>query len=298
MYTATNDDTVLLVSTAVLLLLVMIILLNRRSSVYKKYHAASSELSKTKLELERLNTKYKKALNRPVKPAKVAANTPPNPQIVFSPIFKKPLDNILHSLNQIQALYKSGTASDITVSPIVKQAITTADLMQQTTTNLALITSLQSTKPNLAPVNLRHELTRLYTTNSKRVNQAGLKLNIDISNKISTIKTDVDLLRKLLGELISNSILYTNEGSVTIKATQTTKNVAISIIDTGIGVRQTEQAKIFDMQYRSKDSRVADKLGTGVGLYMCNIIAGALGAQITVKSRLNHGSEFTLTIPR
>ncbi len=168
--------------------------------------------------------------------------------------------------------------------------------MRRTTENLSMALNLPSEKIKFTPVNLRHELTRMYTKNSSRVSANDLSLDIDISGKINTIKTNLPLLQKLLNEFMDNALLYTKSGKITIKASEDKDRIRISIIDTGIGIRLSEQRKIFDLHYRSQDSRATDKPGSGVGLYLCSIIANKLGGNISVKSRLNHGSEFTLEL--
>ena len=289
----TTDDTILLISMATLLLLVMIILLNRRSNIYKKYRKTEAELTEAKIALARL--KHKKTTTPKVaKPVETTSRT----QIEPSKIYSKPLDKLQHSLEQMATLYNEGAASNITIMPVLNKAIFYANMMQQTTDELALILKLQTAKITLKPANLRHELTRLYTENSTRVSEAGLKLNIDISSKISTTATDVDLLRKLLNELMRNAIAFTKAGQITIKAAEVAGSVKISVVDTGIGIRNNEQESIFELQHRSRDSRVADTPGSGVGLYMCRVIAQKLGGELAVKSRLSHGSEFILTLPR
>ena len=67
--------------------------------------------------------------------------------------------------------------------------------------------------------------------------------------------------------------------------------------DTGIGISKSEQVKIFDKFYRSEDYRTRETGGTGLGLYVVTKLARKIGTEIQLKSRLNHGSTFSFTIP-
>ncbi len=70
-----------------------------------------------------------------------------------------------------------------------------------------------------------------------------------------------------------------------------------SVHDTGIGISKADQEKIFDKFFRSEDYRTRRNSGTGLGLYVTMKLARLLHAEITVESKLNHGSSFTIFIP-
>ena len=293
METIAPSEVVWLICVAVLLLLVVIILLRRRSSIYKKYSEVCAKLATAEAQIIKLKNKKPAHLDQKPLENQKTKNTP---QISPSMLYEKSIKNLEYSLKQIQTLFNEGAANNITITPILKRAIININLMRRTTENLSMALNLPSEKIKFTPVNLRHELTRMYTKNSSRVSANDLSLDIDISGKINTIKTNLPLLQKLLNEFMDNALLYTKSGKITIKASEDKDRTRISIIDTGIGIRLSEQREIFDLHYRSQDSRATDKPGSGVGLYLCSIIANKLGGNISVKSRLNHGSEFTLEL--
>ena len=82
-----------------------------------------------------------------------------------------------------------------------------------------------------------------------------------------------------------------------IKIERAGDKARFSIKDTGIGISKTDQAKIFEKFYRSEDYRTRETGGTGLGLYISAKLDRKLGTQIELKSRLNHGSEFSFEIP-
>jgi signal transduction histidine kinase len=73
--------------------------------------------------------------------------------------------------------------------------------------------------------------------------------------------------------------------------------LVVSVSDTGIGISEDDQGRIFERFYRAPDPRVAKITGTGLGLTLAREVVRLHGGDIAVKSELNKGSTFTLTIP-
>jgi len=78
--------------------------------------------------------------------------------------------------------------------------------------------------------------------------------------------------------------------------TEDDTKVSISIKDTGIGISSSDLPHIFERFYRCDQSR--SQPGTGLGLSLARAVARVHGGDITVESRLNHGSTFTVNLPR
>ena len=104
-------------------------------------------------------------------------------------------------------------------------------------------------------------------------------------------------LEELLQNFITNAIKYTTQGSVTIIARSSAGKVMFSVKDTGIGISRSDQNKVFNKFYRSEDYRIRETGGTGLGLYVSTKLARKLHTTIELKSRLNHGSTFSFTLP-
>lgn len=139
----------------------------------------------------------------------------------------------------------------------------------------------------------------LFVKYQKQTEEKGLALNLDVSKNLRKIKTSKLYIEELLQNIITNSIKYTKEGSVTISINPNKERTAarFEIRDTGIGISKSDQAKIFEKFYRSEDYRTRETGGTGLGLYISTKLARKLGTQIELKSRLNHGSSFSFEIP-
>lgn len=95
-----------------------------------------------------------------------------------------------------------------------------------------------------------------------------------------------------IGNLIDNAIKYSPEGSsVQIRVTDYEMFAAVHVEDTGIGIREEEQAQIFERFYRSRE--VAEEKGVGIGLYLVREIAAKQGGYVKVKSKHGEGSTFS-----
>ena len=103
--------------------------------------------------------------------------------------------------------------------------------------------------------------------------------------------------QEALGNLIDNAIKYTPAGgSVTVSITPYELFCRIDVTDTGPGIPEDEQARIFERFYRSP--AVRDAQGVGLGLYLAREIAAANGGYIKVTSRPGNGSTFSLFLPK
>lgn len=104
-------------------------------------------------------------------------------------------------------------------------------------------------------------------------------------------------LQRILGNLLDNAIKFTpSEGVITISVSSEEKKITIEVKDTGIGISEKDATQIFDKFFRADRSR--SEPGSGLGLSLARAFASSLGGSLTVKSSLDHGSVFTVAIPR
>lgn len=140
---------------------------------------------------------------------------------------------------------------------------------------------------------LINELAKDY---AQQIQKKGLSFVVEPSKGL-TVTTSKLYVREILQNFITNSIKYTEKGSIVLKAVKTADGVNLSVADTGIGIGQNEQAKLFTKFFRSEDWRVKQSSGTGLGLYVSSKLARLIGGKITMSSKLNEGSTFNLHIP-
>ncbi len=138
------------------------------------------------------------------------------------------------------------------------------------------------------------EMHKKYTDAAKA---KKLHLNLDLSPKINKVHVSKLYLEELLQNFITNAIKYTKKGSVTIIVKQEANQLTIAVKDTGIGISKSDQKRIFEKFYRSEDYRTRESSGTGLGLYVAHKLSSKIGTKIVMKSRLNFGSTFSITLP-
>jgi PAS domain S-box-containing protein len=146
-------------------------------------------------------------------------------------------------------------------------------------------------------VDVEEMIHRLHEQYQKDARDKKLHLDLDMGPKPGIVKASRLYLEELLQNFITNSIKYTEKGSVTIAVKQSKDMVLFTVKDTGIGISRGDQAKIFNKFYRSEDYRIRETSGTGLGLYVSQKLASKLGTTIELTSRLNHGSSFSFKMP-
>lgn len=112
----------------------------------------------------------------------------------------------------------------------------------------------------------------------------------------SFISGDMDLLIRLIVNLLDNAIKYTERGSIKLSAKETDAYAVIKIEDTGIGISPEHLPKIFDRFYIVDASRSSN--GTGLGLSIAKQIVEAHAGRIEVQSQANQGTRFTVCLPK
>lgn len=154
---------------------------------------------------------------------------------------------------------------------------------------------IADTKEDIEVDDLLHSLYNEYLPEAEA---KGLRLNLGSLTRAGSVYASRLYLKELLQNFISNAIKYTREGSVSITVKHPdTSRIQFVIKDTGIGISKNDQKRIFEKFYRAEDYRTRETNGTGLGLYVASKLARKLNAKISVTSRLNHGSTFTLEIP-
>ena len=127
-----------------------------------------------------------------------------------------------------------------------------------------------------------------------------LTLNYEWSSGLpDKIESDPARLRQLLMNLVGNAIKFTERGSIRVVAGLTESlqpKLQLNVIDSGIGIPESKLDSIFE-PFMQADTSVTRRFGgTGLGLAISRKIALALGGKLSVTSRVNEGSSFTVTI--
>ncbi len=147
------------------------------------------------------------------------------------------------------------------------------------------------------PVNLNATVKRIYLSFKSLAHLKQIRLDYQ-----STIDTDfmadidVEKLEKILNNLISNAIKYSNSRSkIILEAKITNDKLCINVTDFGQGIHYDETEKIFQRFYQASNSKAVG--GIGIGLSLASEFAKLLDGSLSVKSKLDEGSTFTLVLP-
>lgn len=133
-----------------------------------------------------------------------------------------------------------------------------------------------------------------------RYQENAEKIDFRLETNGLAIETDINRLRVIFNNLISNAIKYHDlqkkELFISVSAMEVADGVEVSVEDNGLGMTKTEQSKVFDMFYRVPRHQTKTA-GTGVGLYILNETVNKLGGAISLDSKKGKGSVFTVSIP-
>ncbi len=147
------------------------------------------------------------------------------------------------------------------------------------------------------PINVHDLLVELASNYVDQARAKGLEIKTDLDPHLELLQSSKLYVREILQNFITNSIKYTQSGSITIGGQAAQGGVLFKVSDTGIGISKSDQEKVFDKFFRSEDFRTRATNGTGLGLYVTMKLARLLHAEISLNSELNKGTTFTIAIP-
>ncbi|MCG6944971.1 MAG: HAMP domain-containing histidine kinase [Deltaproteobacteria bacterium] len=151
---------------------------------------------------------------------------------------------------------------------------------------------------DLRSVELKELLQEIYEQMKVVANDHSVSLQTASMEAVS-IQGDREHLRRLLLNVVDNAIKYTPAGgSVTLSLQHDGEWALLKISDTGIGLSQEEQERIFSRFHRATEARSRDEKGVGLGLSIARSVAEAHGGRIQVESTPGQGSTFTVLLPQ
>ncbi|HEY3397123.1 MAG TPA: ATP-binding protein [Armatimonadota bacterium] len=151
---------------------------------------------------------------------------------------------------------------------------------------------------NVTDFALGEVLGEVYNLTAGSARDRGLELEIHQSEPDLRVHGDADFTRRLLTNLVGNSLKFTFEGGVYLnaEADRDAGQVVISVRDTGLGIPHEAQAHIFE-KFGQVEHEGAARMGTGLGLTFVKMAAEAMGGSIAVASEPGQGSTFTARLP-
>nr|WP_188908438.1 MHYT domain-containing protein [Aureimonas endophytica] len=125
----------------------------------------------------------------------------------------------------------------------------------------------------------------------------GNRLVLEIAADAGSMNTDITKLRQILLNLLSNAAKFTQDGKITLTMTRQGEMALFRVSDTGIGMSPEQLERLFQRFSQADASTTRRFGGTGLGLALTKAFSAMLGGEVTVESRQNEGSTFTLRLP-
>lgn len=204
----------------------------------------------------------------------------------------------LNNLKNILALAKFEETSTETRS-MLEAALDSCDHVADMMEDILIYSQSQAGAIHASPraISLQELLSKLVSTFRGSAEIKKLELSLGKIEEGAVVTVDLKHLRRILSNLISNSIKYTKKGRVSIHVESRSSDTwSVIIKDTGIGMSNDEVHKLFTPFQRFE--RGSEVEGVGLGLALSKILADANGALLIPSSRLGFGSEFELRLPR
>jgi PAS domain S-box-containing protein len=131
-----------------------------------------------------------------------------------------------------------------------------------------------------------------------QVKEKKISLVTSIHPGLPDIMTDPRLLRNVYMNLLTNAVKYTPpEGEVTIFVSKTERDLVTQITDTGYGIPEKEQPKLFEKFFRATNVVKLETDGNGLGMYLVKAVVDSLGGSISFKSIEGKGTTFWVSLP-
>ena len=137
-----------------------------------------------------------------------------------------------------------------------------------------------------------------YETAQRRATEKGLSLSLNVPSQLPDVAADNRRLQEVVQNLLDNAIQYTlHGGKIVLSAETRNGEVVFTVADTGIGIPQADQPRIFERFYRVDVARSREAGGTGLGLSIAKHLVEVQGGRIWVDSEVGVGSKFHFSIP-
>ena len=194
-----------------------------------------------------------------------------------------------------------------TVGPVTDQQMKFLDTIRSNVDRMANLVSDISDISRIDTGRLNIDVAAIPITDYIHEITAGFQPQFDakkqtvefsIEDGLPMVQADRNRLAQILTNLLSNANKYTPEGgSITITASLSNNFIRTEIRDTGIGLNNEDQARLFTQFFRSEDPAVRSEIGWGLGLHVTRQLVKLMGGEIGAQSEPGEGSTFWFTLP-
>ena len=248
-------------------------------------NARSYELSQQAVmemrEIDRLKSQFLANMSHELR-------TPLNSIIGFSRVILKGIDGPITELQQqdLTAIYNSGSHLLSLINDILD------------------LSKIEAGKMELAfdEVNITDVTNSVLSTMTGLVKDKPVELKREIEADLPTVRADAIRVRQVMINLLSNAAKFTDEGNIVVQVglrpnASGRNEIQVSVTDTGPGISEQDQTKLFQPFSQVDDSPTRKTGGTGLGLSICQHLISMHGGRIWVESQVGKGSTFYFTLP-
>jgi len=209
--------------------------------------------------------------------------------------FRTPLTLMLGSLEQMLNSTSEDNADRATIETTHRNAMRLLRLVN----NLLDFSRIEAgrIRAQYQPTNIS-QFTNDLASNFRAVAEAaGLQFKVNTSRIESPIYVDKEMWEKIILNLLSNAFKYTLKGSISLSLFVQSGKLLLEITDTGVGIPENEIPKMFERFHRVQNVTGRSFEGTGIGLSLVKELVELHGGEISVRSKLDEGTTFTISLP-
>jgi signal transduction histidine kinase/HAMP domain-containing protein len=150
---------------------------------------------------------------------------------------------------------------------------------------------------SLDDYSMKEVVHTVFTSVESLAAEKNLELKVSVSPEVAHGKGDQQRISQVFLNLVGNAIKFTEAGEVRIEATASNDTFVLSVSDTGPGLSEADQQRVFEEFHQVDGSSTRKKGGTGLGLSIAKRIVEMHGGRIWVESTVGKGSTFWFTLP-
>lgn len=205
----------------------------------------------------------------------------------------------LTAISGYAELIESGIAPEKETKRFAKEIHRSANRLLHLINDILQLSELDSSETVLETEKLNLYGLAYTCVEMLRVNAEQNHLTIEVTGDFAWIEGNRNLIEELLYNLCSNAIRYNKEGGhVEVHVAETPKGSLLRVSDTGIGIAEEHQERIFERFYRVDRSRSKERGGTGLGLAIVKHIVAEHHAEVELESTLGKGTTITVLFPK
>ncbi|HSD84146.1 MAG TPA: ATP-binding protein [Anaerolineae bacterium] len=193
---------------------------------------------------------------------------------------------------------RMGTLQGESLNRAVAAIVNNTDAIVRLINNILFLQELELIEPALEPVDVPTLVNAILTTVRPRAAGQGLTFQLELPAELPTVSADLDGLTQAIGALIDNAVKFSpNGGVIVIAAYVEDGQLRVSIQDPGVGIPPEQLYHIFDRYHHLETTGEHLFGGVGLGLPIAKQVVEQHGGNLSVISRPDEGSTFTITIP-